>query len=87
MRLAGAVLATALRAQAPQATPLPGAEPKFEVASIRADESNAPRSVRWAADGVTVVNLPLANIMFQAYDLAAWQFDYLKQHLKKTVGG
>lgn len=76
MRLASAVLVTALRAQVPQAAPAPGAQPKFEVASIRADESNAPRSIRWAADGVTLVNLPLANIMFQAYDLAPWQFDF-----------
>jgi uncharacterized protein (TIGR03435 family) len=76
MTLASSVLVTALRSQAPQAGPVLGGQPKFEVASIRADESNAPRSIRWAADGVTLVNLPLANIMFQSYDLASWQFDF-----------
>jgi uncharacterized protein (TIGR03435 family) len=76
MTFAGAVLVTALRAQVPQAAPAPAAQPRFEVASIRADDSSASRSIRWAADGVTLVNLPLANIMFQAYDLAPWQFDF-----------
>lgn len=51
---------------------------RFDIASIKADDSNERRNVKWDPDTLTIVNLPLANIMFQAYELAPWQYDFNK---------
>src|SRR5260370_41878152 len=46
----------------------------FEVATIKLNESTQRRNVQLDPDTLTIVNLPLVNILFQAYEMPFQQF-------------
>jgi len=48
--------------------------PAFEIASIKPNNTDSRRSVQFSPETLTMLNLPLANILFQAYELAPEQY-------------
>jgi uncharacterized protein (TIGR03435 family) len=48
----------------------------FEVATIKVNTSNSRRNVDFGADTLTIFNLPLANILFQAYEVPFDQMSF-----------
>ena len=43
------------------------ARPAFEVASVKVNNSNGNNTAQFSSDTLTLLHLPLANILFQAY--------------------
>jgi uncharacterized protein (TIGR03435 family) len=50
--------------------------PVFEVASIKANNSAGRNSVQFGPDSLTIIHLPLANILIQAYSLPPEQMSF-----------
>ena len=48
----------------------------FEVASIKANNSTGRNSVQFGPDSLTIIHLPLANILIQAYSLPPEQMSF-----------
>jgi uncharacterized protein (TIGR03435 family) len=68
---------------------------RFEVASVKRNGSNERRGVTFSPNSLTIVNLPLLNIIIQAYELPPWQMTFgsfdsiLEEHydiVAKAVG-
>ena len=52
------------------------APPAFEVASIKANNSPGQNSTQFGPDTLTIIHLPLANILIQAYGLPPEQISF-----------
>ncbi len=50
--------------------------PAFEVASIRPSDPNEPRTMKFGPDTLTILNVPLATTVAQAYSLPPWQLSF-----------
>ena len=55
--------------------------PAFETAIMRLNNSDAPRDVRYGSDTLTIRNLPLVNLMIQAFLLTPDQEIQAVDHL------
>jgi len=54
----------------------PAARPAFEVASIKENNLPGQNSVQFGPDTLTIIHLPLVNILIQAYDLPPDQMSF-----------
>ena len=52
------------------------ARPAFEVASIKPSDPNQPRTMKFGPDTLTILNVPLATTVAQAYSLPPWQLSF-----------
>ena len=76
-RLLYAAVLTQLAISAQRQSPVVAvAPPAFEVASIKANNSPGQNSTQFGPDTLTIIHLPLANILIQAYGLPPEQMSF-----------
>jgi len=75
-RLLYAAALTQLAISAQPQSPVVTAPPAFEVASIKANNSPGRNSTQFGPDTLTIIHLPLENILIQAYGLPPEQISF-----------